>query len=309
VAVVVRDHCRRHFYQRAERSLDEFLRREGVPGLSDVDTRALTVRLRDAGICRAAVGDAEPSSLVEKARALPPMSATNWVERVTTPSPREFAAAAPPAEGGPPYRVAVLDFGVKRSIIARLAAEGCAGWILPARTRAAEILAGDHEGVFLSNGPGDPAALPELTATVKDLLAGDLPIFGICLGHQLIAQALGAKTARLPFGHHGANHPVRHLASGRVEITSQNHNYSVLADSLPASVARITHLSLNDRTVEGLELVGRPVYSVQFHPEAAPGPRDSAHLFERFRAEMAARRAAGKPTSRRALARGAGRQP
>ena len=289
-AVVVRDQCRRSFHRRAERSLDDLLRRAGVPGLSDVDTRALTIQLRDGGTCRAALGPGDADALVARARALPPIGETNWVERVSTGTPSDFTADASPPEGGAPFQVAVLDFGVKRSILSRLAAEGCSGRILPAVTPAAEILAGGYEGIFLSNGPGDPASLPALVDTVRALVEADLPLFGICLGHQLLARALGATTVRLPFGHHGANHPVRRLSDDRVEITSQNHNYAVPVDSLPPDSVRITHLSLNDDTVEGLELTGRPVYSVQFHPEAAPGPRDSQHLFRRFRQDMAGRR-------------------
>ena len=289
-AVIVRDHCRRSFHQRAERSLDEYLRRDAVPALSEVDTRALTIAVREGGACRAALGLADADTLIARARALPPMAATDWVARVSTREAYEVAAAALPLEGGPPFRVAVLDFGVKRSILGRLAAEGIACQVLPARTPAAEILTDGYEGVFLSNGPGDPATQPALVGTVRALLAAELPLFGICLGHQLLARALGADTVKLPFGHHGANHPVQRLADGRVEITSQNHNYAVPAASLAATAARVTHLSLNDETVEGLELPGRPVYSVQYHPEAAPGPRDSRYLFARFRCDMAVRR-------------------
>ncbi len=289
-AVIVRDHCRRSFHRRSERSLDEILRRDAVPGLSDVDTRALTVAVRDHGTCRAAIGQADAATMIERARALAPIENTDWVARVSTREPYDFAASEPPPKGSKPFRVAVLDFGVKKSIIARLAVEGISGRVLPSRTRAAEILAGDYEGVFLSNGPGDPASQPQLVATVKTLLEADLPMFGICLGHQLLARALGAETIKLPFGHHGANHPVQKLETNRVEITSQNHNYAVPANSLDPNTANITHLSLNDDTIEGLELPGRPVYSVQFHPEAAPGPRDSHYLFERFRRDMAARR-------------------
>jgi len=289
-AVIVRDHCRRTFHQRADRSLDSFLRRAEVPGLSDVDTRALTIQLRDRGTCRGALGRGSPENLVEKARSLPLISETDWVGRVTTRLVRRFEATEPPPEGDQPFNVAVLDFGVKHSILTRLAAEGCRGRVFPARTPLDEILAPPTEGVFLSNGPGDPASLPDLVEKVKRLLEADIPLFGICLGHQLLARALGGTTVKLRFGHHGANHPVRRIADNRVAITSQNHNYTVPVESLPADAVRITHISLNDQTVEGLEVIGRPVYSVQFHPEAAPGPRDSHHLFRRFRKDMATRR-------------------
>ena len=290
-AVIVRDHCRRTFHHHADRSLDEFLRSAHVTGLSDVDTRALTIELRDRGTCRGALGPGEAWELLERARSFPPISAVDWVERVTTDRPYDFEASAAPPEGGAPFRVAVLDFGIKRSILTRMAAEGCCGRVYPARTAVDEILASGAEGVFLSNGPGDPATLSDLVEVIGRLLRAEIPLFGICLGHQLLARALGATTVKLPFGHHGANHPVRRLSDNRVEITSQNHNYAVPVDSLDEKLAAITHVSLNDDTVEGLEVKGRPVYSVQFHPEAAPGPRDSHYLFRRFRLDMAARRA------------------
>jgi carbamoyl-phosphate synthase small subunit len=184
----------------------------------------------------------------------------------------------------------VLDYGVKKSILDRLVDVGCRVRVFPAHTAAAEILAGPTEGVFLSNGPGDPATLPHLVATVGQLLTSGVPLFGICLGHQLLARALGATTIKLPFGHHGANHPVHNLATGRVEITSQNHNYAVPEGSLDPTRALVTHVSLNDRSIEGLRAVGRDAFSVQFHPEAAPGPGDSLHLFAAFRERMLARR-------------------
>ncbi len=289
-AVIVRDHCRRTYHRGSERSLDEILRRDAVPGLSDVDTRALTIAVRDHGTCRAAIGQADADTMIQRARAVAPIESTDWVARVTTRETYDFEATEPPPDNAKPFRVAMLDFGVKKSIIARLAAEGIEGRVFPAHTSAAELLANGFEGVFLSNGPGDPATQPRLVATVRELLAADLPLFGICLGHQLLARAIGADTIKLPFGHHGANHPVQKLATSRVEITSQNHNYAVPADSLDPKAASITHLSLNDDTVEGLELPGRPVYSVQYHPEAAPGPRDSHYLFERFRQDMSSRR-------------------
>jgi carbamoyl-phosphate synthase small subunit len=286
-AVIVRDFCRRTFHRRRETSLDEVLRRAGVPALADVDTRALTVAIREGGTCRGVVGTGDPESLVARARALKPIADTDWVAAVTTASPYEH-----PAGTGTrfPCEVAVLDCGVKKSMLDRLVAEGCRVRVFPADTPAAELLAGPTEGVFLSNGPGDPATQPGLVATIGELLAADVPLFGICLGHQLLARALGAETVKLPFGHHGANHPVQNLATGRVEITSQNHNYAVPHDSLDPAVARPTHVSLNDGSVEGLEAVGREVYSVQYHPEAAPGPSDSLYLFRRFRRAMLARR-------------------
>jgi carbamoyl-phosphate synthase small subunit len=287
-AVVVRDFCRQNFHRRSEANLDQALRRADVPALSDVDTRALTIALRTDGVCRGFMGAGDPQELVARAKALAPMHKVDWVSLVTCREP--YLHPRRP-EVDRPCEVAVLDCGVKKSILDRLAMEGCRVRVFPAGTPARELLAAPTEGVFLSNGPGDPASLPHLVQTVRDLLAADVPVFGICLGHQLLARALGADTVKLPFGHHGANHPVQNLGSGHVEITSQNHNYAVPAASLDPAAAHVTHLSLNDRSVEGLQAVGRDAYSVQFHPEAAPGPSDSLYLFRRFRETMQARRA------------------
>ncbi|MBE0566364.1 MAG: glutamine-hydrolyzing carbamoyl-phosphate synthase small subunit [Krumholzibacteria bacterium] len=289
--VVIRDFCRRSYHRRRETTVDEVLRRAGVPALADVDTRALTIAVRDGGTCRGFLGTGPADELVQRARTLPPIESVDWVAKVTTAAPYVYAGG--PA-GAAPCEVAVLDCGVKQSILRRLAAEGCRVRVFPARTPAAALLAAPSEGVLLSNGPGDPATQPQLVDTVRRVLDAGLPVFGICLGHQLLARALGATTIKLPFGHHGANHPVRNLATGRVEITSQNHNYAVPADSLDPAVARVTHLSLNDGSVEGLEVLDRPAYSVQYHPEAAPGPSDSLYLFRRFKAAMLARRAGGR---------------
>ncbi len=289
-AIIVRDYCRRNFHRRSEYSLDQILRKAGVPALADVDTRALTIALRDGGTCRGWLGAGEPNDLVIKARNLPAIADTDWVSRVTTGVAKNHDRE-PTAKH--PCEVAVLDCGVKKSILDRLVDEGCRVRVYPAQSSAAELLAGPTEGVFLSNGPGDPASQPQLVATVRDLLDADLPVFGICLGHQLLARALGGNTVKLRFGHHGANHPVQNLATGRVEITSQNHNYAVPADSLDPAVAQPTHLSLNDGSVEGLQAVGRCAYSVQYHPEAAPGPSDSLYLFRRFCCEMLKRRSSG----------------
>jgi len=298
-AVIVRDFCRRTFHRRRDTTLDQVLRRAGVPALADVDTRALTIAIRDGGTCRGFIGSGDPDRLVERARALPPIDATDWVARVTAAEPHVH-----PGDPGTrfPCEVAVLDCGVKKSILDRLVMEGCRVRVFPAGTPAAELLDGPTEGVFLSNGPGDPATQPGLVATIRELLDADVPMFGICLGHQLLARALGAETVKLPFGHHGANHPVVNLATGRVEITSQNHNYAVPRSSLDPAIAAATHLSLNDDSVEGLEATGREVYSVQFHPEAAPGPSDSLYLFRRFRRAMLARREPARLTGVRSHA-------
>lgn len=283
-AILVRDFCRRSFHRRAERSLDDLLRRAGVPALAGVDTRALTIAIRDRGTCRGWIGEGETEVLAARARALPPIEEVDWVSRVT--SERPWTVEPPRSGADAPFEVAVWDFGVKRSILHRIALEACRVRVFPARTAADEILAPPTEGIFLSNGPGDPATLPGIVEEVKKAVRSGLPVFGICLGHQILARALGAETVKLPFGHHGANHPVKRLSDGRVEITSQNHNYAVPGESLPPGAARITHLSLNDGTVEGLEIPDAPVFSVQYHPEAAPGPSDSQYLFRRFRENL-----------------------
>ena len=286
-AVIVRDFCRRSFHRHSEFSLDQVLRQAGVPALADVDTRALTIAIRDEGTCRAWIGTGDPEALVARARALPPIADIDWVSRVTTP---QMTAYPVEPDIDAPCEVAVLDCGVKKSILDRLVQEGCRVRVFPAATPAAELLAGPTEGIFLSNGPGDPASQPDLVNTVAELLKADRPLFGICLGHQLLARALGGTTVKLPFGHHGANHPVQNLATKRIEITSQNHNYAVPLESLDPAVAVPTHMSLNDKSVEGLQAVEHSAYSVQYHPEAAPGPSDSLYLFARFTDEMRQRR-------------------
>ncbi len=300
-AVIVRDFCRMNFHRRSEKNLDQVLRQAGVPALANVDTRALTIALRDQGVCRGWVGTGEPKDLVNRAKKLPSMAETDWVTRVST---REIYTLAQKPDTDEPFEVAVLDCGVKKSILNRLVADGCRVRVFPSGTSAAELLASPTEGVFLSNGPGDPASQPALVETIRDLLAADLPIFGICLGHQLLARALGAETHKLPFGHHGANHPVQRLSDGKIEITSQNHNYSVPAASLDPQRAEVTHRSLNDHSVEGLQVKDKPAYSVQYHPEAAPGPSDSRYLFRRFRNDMAARRVSPKPEMKKHAASG-----
>ena len=203
-----------------------------------------------------------------------PTDGVDLVADVTTPEPYVVG------DDDAPYRVVAYDLGIKRTILTHLVSAGCRVEVVPAFTPAAEVLGRQPDGVFLSNGPGDPAAVAGVPDAVRDLL-GEVPIFGICLGHQIMGLALGAHTSKLPFGHHGANHPVRHVASGRVEITSQNHNYIVQADTVPGG-AEVTHVNLNDGTVEGLRVTGVAAFSVQHHPEAGPGPHDAAYLFTEF---------------------------
>jgi carbamoyl-phosphate synthase small subunit len=298
---------------RSEDSLGDFLRRHGIVAIAGIDTRALTRRLRSGGVLRGTIGtgDASVDALVERARQTPPMEGRDLVRAVTCARPFAFGGAvdAPlPEEGGivtdrefvlpgsPPGAapdrvadrplVAAYDFGMKWNILRRLAAHGCAVRVFPATATASEVMAIRPDGVFLSNGPGDPAALPYVVDNVRALVEAGLPTFGICLGHQMLALALGGRTFKLKFGHRGANHPVKDLRTGRVEITSQNHGFAVETGSLPAGV-EVTHQSLYDGTIEGMRIRDAPVFSVQYHPEASPGPHDAEYLFERFVSSLA----------------------
>ncbi len=277
---------------RAKESLDAYLARHGVPGLQGIDTRALTRLIRTKGAMKGALSTEEgidPEALVEMARAWEGLEGRDVVREVTCAAPYEWTEGSgrwqpygfhPDPE--PRYHVVVYDFGVKRSILRRLVDRGCRVTVVPAYTPADEVLRLQPDGILLSNGPGDPAGLPGIVNTVRRLLETGIPMLGICLGHQLIAQAIGARTYKLPFGHHGSNHPVREEATGRVRITAQNHNYAVDPDTLNPREAIITHINLNDGTVEGLALRDRPVFSVQYHPEANPGPHDADPLFDQW---------------------------
>jgi carbamoyl-phosphate synthase small subunit len=259
----------------------EWLAEHGVLAVSGVDTRALTRRLREHGALRGVVStDGDVRSLGVAARSLPAMAGLDLATAVTCS--RSFEV---PAEGPERFHVVALDYGVKRSMLRLLARHGMRVTVVPAATSAAETLALRPDGVLLSNGPGDPAAVTYAVATVRDLL-GRVPVFGICLGHQLLALGLGWRTYKLKFGHRGANHPVRDLATGRVEITAQNHGFAVADDGAGHEGAVVSHVNLNDGTVEGIAAPGLCAFSVQFHPESSPGPHDSLGLFERFAAEM-----------------------
>jgi carbamoyl-phosphate synthase small subunit len=290
---------------RASGTLRDYLVANNVVAIADIDTRELTRLLRSGGVMRGmiATGEVDPKSLVEEARQIPSMEGADLVREVTCaeafdwPSPLAKDAAevkadlalAPQTRSRRPLRVAAYDFGIKWNILRRLASYGCQVHVVPASTPAKDILASGVDGIFLSNGPGDPAAVDYAIENTRELSQADKPIFGICLGHQILGLALGAKTYKLKFGHRGANHPVKFLDSGKVEITSQNHGFVVDPDSLPSDV-KVTHLNLYDGTVEGLRVVDRPIYSVQYHPEASPGPHDADYLFKQFVEDMEKRR-------------------
>ena len=282
--MVVREYSRYYSNWRGHSSLSSFLRRHGVVGISEIDTRALTRRLRDRGsmIGVLSTEDFDLESLRAKVEQAPEMIGQDYVRAVTCGSAWKWCEriGSVGASEGNRSRVIAFDFGIKYNIIRELEKRNCSVTVVPAGADAEQVLAEEPAGLVLSNGPGDPAALEGIVKTVRKLL-GELPVFGICLGHQLLARAFGGDTYKLPFGHHGANHPVKNLQTGRVEITSQNHGFAVEPGSLPDEV-EVTHLSLFDDTVEGLRHRELPVFSVQYHPEAAPGPRDSRYLFDRF---------------------------
>ncbi len=272
---------------RATVSLDDYLRERGVPGIAEVATRALVRHIRTHGAQNAALSslDPDPQRLVALARSAPDMNGLDLAREVTCTAPYAWPPEAAsgfeaPAPQPPTWHVVAYDFGLKRNILRLLAAHGCRVTVVPASTPAAEVLALRPDGVFLSNGPGDPAAVTYAIDTVRQLL-GRVPIFGICLGHQILGLALGGSTYKLKFGHRGGNQPVRRAAVGSVEISSHNHGFAVRAESLPPEV-QVTHLNLNDGCVEGLRAPAVRAFSVQYHPEAAPGPHDARYLFATF---------------------------
>jgi carbamoyl-phosphate synthase small subunit len=268
--VIIRDLARRRSNWRSDGDLDGFLRHHGLAGIAGIDTRRLTRHLRDTGAMPGAFGTADEATIKQAAVDEPGTDGIDLVSTVTCTEPYTV--------GSGPRRVVAYDFGIKSSILHQLG-DIATVEVVPASTSAAAVLARRPDGVFLSNGPGDPAQVAYAVEAIKALL-GEVPVFGICLGHQLLATALGGATYKLPFGHHGGNHPVRDLTTGKVEITSQNHNYCVDADSITG--AELTHLNLNDLTVEGIRCVDVPAFSVQYHPEAGPGPHDARYLFARF---------------------------
>jgi len=274
--VIVRELARRRSNWRSDDSLDSFLKRHDISGIAGIDTRRLTRVLRDSGAMPGAFGTASESELRQAAAKEKGTAGRNLIAQVTTTKSY--------VHGSGKFKVVAFDFGIKTTILNCLA-EFATVHVVPASTSAADVIALSPDGIFLSNGPGDPEMVHGAPATIRELFGTGVPMFGICLGHQLMALALGGKTFKLPFGHHGANHPVRNLATKSVEITSQNHNFCVDADSL-AGKAEVTHVNLNDNTNEGMRVLNANAFSVQYHPEAGPGPHDSRYLFAEFVSRM-----------------------
>jgi len=292
---IVKEYCPFPSNFRSEMSLDEYLKEKGIVGIEGIDTRALVRHIRTVG---AQVGvlsslDEDPQSLVEKARKSPGLLGRDLVQEVTCPAPYHWEEGVWKLGSGyadcsgetQPYKVIAYDFGIKRNILRNLISSGCDVMVVPSTMPAAEVLAMKPDGVFLSNGPGDPEPISYAQENIRQLL-GKVPIFGICLGHQLLAIALGGKTYKLKFGHRGGNQPVLDHQRRQVEITSQNHGFAVDSSSLDGQV-KVTHINLNDNTVEGIQHLTLPAFSVQYHPEASPGPHDAQYLFARFIEMMA----------------------
>jgi carbamoyl-phosphate synthase small subunit len=295
---IVKEYWERPSNWRAQQALGQYLREHGIPGIQGIDTRALVRHLRTHGAQEAIIStvDLDPKRLAAKAKALPGLIGRDLVKEVTCSAPYDWDEGTWRLDSGyepraishePRASVVAYDFGIKRNILRNLVRAGCRVRVVPATTAAADVLATNPDGIFLSNGPGDPDVGPYATI-VRDLI-GKRPIFGICLGHQILGLALGGRTYKLKFGHHGGNQPVMDLTTRKVEITAQNHGFAVDVDSLKG-IAQLTHVNLNDQTVEGLAHAELPLFSVQYHPESSPGPHDANYLFERFMKLMGAER-------------------
>jgi carbamoyl-phosphate synthase small subunit len=292
---IVRDDSPMASNWRSNGTLTDYLKSNNIVAISDIDTRELTRVLRSSGVMRGviATGSPDPDALIEKARALPQMEGSDLVKGVTCGDAFDWVQPAgdpdyvtvPGRRAARPLNIAAYDYGMKWNILRRFTAHGCTVRVYPASTPASDVLATKPDGVFLSNGPGDPAVLDYAITNAKALIDNGTPVFGICLGHQILSLAMGAETFKLKFGHRGANHPVKDLATNKIEITSQNHGFAVSPDSLPSHV-KVTHLNLYDGTIEGVRHVNKPVFCVQYHPEAAPGPHDADYLFSQFLGEM-----------------------
>ncbi len=278
--LIVREHCDLPSHGLSKRTLHEFLESQGIPGLSGVDTRAITRRLRDRGVMMGVVTHEDPQAAEAKLANIARYDDRDFVSTVSTDRSYDWDPKGAAWEGPAKHRVVVIDWGLKYNILRLLRKRGCEVTAVPAATSAEDLLALKPSGILLSPGPGDPQMLDYLVKNLR-LLLGRVPIMGVCLGHQIAARALGAETYKLKFGHRGGNHPVKDLSDGKVYITAQNHGYSVSADSLPAGL-EVSHINLNDYTVEGLRHKEIPLFTIQYHSEAAPGPQDNEYMFDRF---------------------------
>jgi len=290
--LIVREFSKVSSNWRSQQVAEEYLEQFKIPVLADIDTRALVRHLRDHGVMRGVIStmETDPEKLVAKALSIPKMDGTDLAKVVSTTRPyvwevgersHEPVAVVGVKDEPPRFHVVAYDYGIKQNILRKLRGEGCKVTVVPAQTPAEDVLALKPDGVFLSNGPGDPEPMEYAVANVRKFV-GQVPVFGICLGHQVCGLALGGKTFKLKFGHHGSNHPVKNLLTNQVEITAQNHGFCVDPESLPSSDVEVTHLNLNDDTNEGMRHRNLPLFSVQYHPEASPGPHDSHYLFTQF---------------------------